>query len=128
VRVRTLVDRIVWTAAVAFLAYAAVLAGASYFETRQLVDEAVFEASRRPRAVGQDSLSTQQELAAYTREAILVAARRGSVPLESSQLTVTPAGDGLRVSLHWSYVLLTVAGETVVAIPLWLDQTFDVNP
>jgi len=32
------------------------------------------------------------------------------------------------VSLHWSYVLIDAADETVLAIPLWLDRTFDLKP
>jgi hypothetical protein len=131
VRLRTVVDRIVWVVIVGFLVYAAVIAGASYFETRQLVDQAVFEAGRRPRAaavVGQAPVSTLQEFAVDTREAILVAARRSNVPLDASKLTVVPEGAGIRVSLRWSYVLLEVANETVLAVPLWLDHTFDLKP
>jgi hypothetical protein len=131
VRVRTVIDRLVWVAVIGFLVYAAVVGGTSYFETRQLVDQAVFEAGRRPRAaaaVGQPSVSTLQEFAVDTREAILVAARRSSVPLDVSKLTVTPEGAGIRVSLHWSYVLLEIANETVLAVPLWLDRTFDLKP
>jgi len=131
VRVRTVIDRLVWVAVIGFLVYAAVVGGASYFETRQLVDQAVFEAGRRLRAaaaVGQPSVSTLQEFAVDTREAILVAARRSSLPLDVAKLTVTPEGAGIRVSLHWSYVLLEMANETVLAVPLWLDRTFDLKP
>jgi hypothetical protein len=131
VRVRTVVDRLVWLAVIGVLVYAAVLGGISYFETSQLVDQAVFEAGRRPRAaaaVGQASVSTLQEFAVDTREAIVVAARRSNVPLDVSKVTVTPEGAGIRVSLHWSYVLLEIANETVLAVPLWVDRTFDLKP
>jgi hypothetical protein len=131
VRVRTAVSRLLWVAVVGFLIYAAVVAGASYFETRQLVDQAVFEAGRRPRAaaaIGQVSLATLEEFAVDTREAILVGARRGSIPIDVSKLTVKPEGPGIRVSLHWSYVLIDAADETVLAVPLWLDRTFDLKP
>jgi len=131
VRVRTVVDRVVWVVIVGSLVYAAVNGGVSYFETSQLVDQAVFEAGRRPRAaavVGQAPVSTLQEFAVDTREAILVAARRSNAPVDASKLTVAPDGAGIRVSLHWSYVVLEIAGETVLAVPLWLDRTFELKP
>jgi len=130
VRVRTLLDRLVWVAAIVFIGYAAVVGGLSYFETRQLVDQAVFEAGRRPRAAatgGQASVSTLQEFAADTREAILMSARRTNLPLDPSRVTVKPEGQRIRVSLHWSCVLIQIADETALAIPLWLDHTFDLN-
>ena len=130
-RVRTLVDRIVWIAGIGFVGYAAIVGGTSYFETRQLVDQAVFDAGRRPRAaaaMGQPSAAALQEFAADTREAILISARRSNVPIDISKLTVKPEGAGIRVSLHWSYVLLVVADETALAIPLWLDRTFELKP
>ena len=130
-RIRTVVDRVVWVAIVGSLVYAAVNGGVSYFETSQLVDQAVFEAGRRPRAaaaVGQPSVSTLQEFAVDTREAILVAARRSNVPVDASKLTVAPDGAGIRVSFHWSYVVLEIAGETVLAVPLWLNRTFELKP
>ena len=129
-RVRTLIDRLVWVAVIVFIGYAAVVGGLSYFETRQLVDQAVFEAGRRPRAAaatGQASVSTLQEFAADTREAILVAARRTNLPLDATKVTVKPEGQSIRVSLHWSYVLVQIADETALAIPLWLDSTFDLK-
>ena len=62
------------------------------------------------------------------REAILVAARRNNLPIDASKLTVRPQGSGIRVSLRWSYVLLEFAGETALAVPLWLDRTFELRP
>ena len=130
-RVRTLIDRLVWLAVAGFLVYAVIVGGTSYFETRQLVDQAVFEAGRRPRAaaaMGQPSAAALQEFAVDTREAILVAARRSNVPIDVSKLTVKADGAGIRVSLHWSYVMLAIADETTLAIPLWLDRTFELKP
>ena len=129
-RVRTLLDRLVWVAVIVFIGYAAVVGGLSYFETRQLVDQAVFEAGRRPRAAaaaGQATVATLQEFAADTREAILVSARRANIPLDPARVSVKPEGQSIRVSLHWSYVLVQIAGETALAIPLWLDRTFDLS-
>ncbi len=130
-RVRTVIHRLVGVAIIGFLAYGAVVVGASFLETRQLVDQAVFEADRRPRAaaaVGQPSDSTLLEFAVDAREAILVAARRHDLPIDASKLTVKPEGSGIRVSLHWSYVLLEFADETALAVPLWLDRTFELQP
>jgi hypothetical protein len=101
VRVRTVNHRLGWGAIIGFLAYGAVVVGASFLETRQLVDQAVFEADRRPRAAGaagQASDSTLLEIAVDAREAILVAARRNNLPIDASKLTVKPEGSGIRVS------------------------------
>jgi hypothetical protein len=116
---------------VGLLGYGGAVVGASFFQTRQVVDEAVFEAGRRPRAaavVGQATDSTLLEFAVDAREAILVAARRNNLPIDPSKLMVKPEGRGIRVSLHWSYVLLEVADETALAVPLWLERTFALSP
>jgi hypothetical protein len=131
VRVRTVLRRLVWAAMVGVLGYGGAVVGASFFQTRQVVDEAVFEAGRRPRAAavgGQVTDSMLLEFAVDAREAILVAARRRSLPIDASKLMVKPEGSGIRVSLHWSYVLLEVADETALAVPLWLDRTFALSP
>jgi hypothetical protein len=131
VRVRTVIHRLVWVGIIGFLAYGAMVAGANFLETRQLVDQAVFEAGRRPRAaaaVGQASDSTLLEFAVDAREAILVAARRDNLPIDVSKLTVKPEGSGIHVTLHWSYVFLEFADETALAVPLWLDRTFELRP
>lgn len=130
-RVRTVIHRLVWVAIIGCLAYGAMGAGANFLETRQLVDQAVFEAGRRPRAaaaVGQASDSTLLEFAVDAREAILVAARRDNLPIDVSKLTVKPEGSGIHVTLHWSYVFLEFADETALAVPLWLDRTFELRP
>jgi hypothetical protein len=130
-RVRPVIRRLGWVAVVGFLGYGAVTVGTSFFETRQVVDEAVFEAGRRPRAaaaVGQATDSTLLEFAVDVREAILVAARRKNLPIDASKLMVKPEGSGIRVSLHWSYVLLEFADETALAVPLWLDGNFELSP
>jgi hypothetical protein len=131
VRVRTVIRRLAWAAVVGLLGYAAVVVGASFFETRQTVDQAVFEAGRRPgaaAAVGQATDAMLVEFAVDAREAILVAARRKNLPIDASKLMVKPEGSGIRVSLHWSYVLLEVADETALAVPLWLERTFALSP
>jgi hypothetical protein len=130
VRVRTVIRRLVWAGVVGLLGYGAVMVGASFFETRQAVDQAVFEAGRRPRAaaVGQATDSTLLEFAVDAREAILVAARRKNLPIDASKLMVKPEGNGIRVSVHWSYVLLEFADETALAVPLWLDRSFELSP
>ena len=129
-RVRTVIRRLVWAAVVGLLGYGAVVVGASFFETRQTVDQAVFEAGRRPRAaaMGQVTESMLLEFGVDAREAILVAVRRKNLPIDAAKLMVKPEGNGIRVSVHWSYVLLEFADETVLAVPLWLDRSFELGP
>ena len=128
-RVRTFVNRVVWLVVLASAAYAAIAAGSSYLQVRSLVDQAVDEASRRPRtaaAVTQAAVALQ-EFAADTRTALLLGARRVGFDLPPQKLLIEPRDGGIRVRFHWSYVLWTVADEAVLAFPLWVDRTYTLK-
>ncbi len=129
-RLRTLIDRLVWLGLAAYLGYAAVLAASSYVQVKVTVEQAVTDAVQRQKVAGATGRTTAAapEQAADVKAAILLAARRASLPVEAANLVVNPEGDNLRISLHWSCVVLTVAHEVVFAIPLWMDRTFDVRP
>jgi len=129
-RLRTLVNRFVWLAVVAYLGYAALLAASSYVQVKESVEQAVTESVQRQKAAiatGRPTLPPQDQ-AVEVKAAILLAARRAQLPIAATTLIVKPEGDHLRVSMHWSCVVLTVADEVALAVPLWMDRSFDIRP
>jgi hypothetical protein len=128
-RVRTFINRVVWLVVLGYVGYAAIAAGSSYLQVRSLVDQAVDEASRRPRTAAAAAQPTValQEFAADTRTAILLGARRVGFDLPPQKLLIEPNNGGIRVRFHWSHVLWIVAEEAVLAVPLWVDRTYTLK-
>jgi hypothetical protein len=129
-RLRTLINRFVWLAVVAYLGYAALLAASSYVQVKESVEQAVTESIQRQKAAiatGRPTLPPSDQ-AVDVKGAILLAARRAQLPIAATTLIVKPEGDRLRVSMHWSCVVLTVADEVALAVPLWMDRSFDIRP
>jgi hypothetical protein len=128
-RLRTLINRFVWLAVVAYLGYAALLAASSYVQVKESVEQAVTESVQRQKAAiatGRPTLPPQDQ-AVDVKAAILLAARRAQLPIAATTLIVKPEGDRLLVSMHWSCVVLTVADEVALAVPLWMDRSFDIR-
>jgi hypothetical protein len=129
-RLRTLINRLIWLSMAAYLGYAALLATSSYLQIKETVEQSVADSVQHQKAAlatGRPT-ATVPEQAADVNAAILLAARRASLPIEAGKLVVKPEGERLRISLHWPCVVLTVADEVVFAVPLWMDRTFDVRP
>lgn len=125
-RLRTLVNRLIWLGLAAYLGYAALLAASSYFQVKETVEQAVTAVQRQKAAVATGRpTAAAPEQAADVKAAILLAARRASLPVEAGKLIVKAEGERLRISLHWPCVVLT---EVAFAVPLWMDRTFDVRP
>ena len=129
-RLRTLINRLVWLVVIAFLGYAALLGVSSYLQVKETVEQAVADSVQRQKA----ALATGRPTAAPpdqavdVRDAILLIARRANLPVGVTKVDVKPEGNRLRVSLHWSCGVVTVADEVVLAVPLWMDRTFDLRP
>jgi len=129
-RLRTLINRLIWLGLAAYLGYAALLAASSYVQVKETVEQAVTDAVQRQKAAlatGRPTTAAPEQ-AADVKAAILLSARRASLPIEAGKLVVKPEGERLRISLHWPCVVLTVADEVAIAVPLWMDRTFDVRP
>jgi hypothetical protein len=128
-RVRTFINRVVWLVVIGSAGYGAIAAGSSYLQVRGLVDQAVDEASKRPRttAAATQPGAALQEFAADTRTALLLGARRVGFDLLPQKLLIEPRDGGIRVRFHWSCVLWTVADEAVLAFPLWVDRTYTLK-
>ena len=129
-RLRTLVNRLIWLGLAAYLGYAALLAASSYLQVKETVEQAVTDAVRRQKAAVATGRPTAAapERAADVKATILLSARRARLPVEAANLVVTPEGERLRISLHWPCVVLTVADEVAFAVPLWMDRRFDLRP
>ena len=129
-RLRTLVNRLVWFGLAAYLGYAALLAASSYVQVKETVEQAVTDAVQRQKAAlatGRPTAAAPEQ-AVDVKAAILLAARRSNLPVEAGKLVVKAEGERLRISLHWPCVVLTVADEVAFAVPLWMDRAFDVRP
>jgi hypothetical protein len=129
-RLRTLTNRLVWLGLAAYLGYAALLGASSYVQVKEAVEQAVTDVVQRQKAAIATGRATAAlpEQAADVKDAILLSTRRAAIPVEPEKLVVKPEGDRLRVSLHWSCVVLTIADEVALAVPLWMDRTFDLRP
>jgi hypothetical protein len=129
-RLRTLINRLVWLVVIAFLGYAALLGVSSYLQVKETVEQAVADSVQRQKAALATGRPTAppQDQAVDVRDAILLIARRANLPVGVTKVDVKPEGNRLRVSLHWACVVLTVADEVVLAVPLWMDRTFDLRP
>ena len=126
-RFRTFILVLFWFVVGGYAAYAAALAGSSYFETRGIVEQAFAEASSRQARSGAAPESAGPEYATEVRSAILLGAQRASITIDPRNLNVVPERASIRVTLHWSHPVLMYGGESVVAIPLWIDQSFDIR-
>lgn len=129
-RLRTLVNRIVWFGVVAYFGYAALLAASSYVQVKEAVEQAVTDALQRQKAAlatGRPTAAAPEQAAEVTNS-IILSARRAALPIDPGKLVVRHENGRLRVSLHWSCVVLSAADEVAFAVPLWMDRTFDVRP
>ncbi len=128
-RVRTLVRVAVWAALVGYVAFVIVAVVSSYFDMVALVEGAarkVLEAERW--TVLRQADAPVGARAAEVRDAILRGAERSGLVIDDRKVVVSEADDTLRVSVSWSYPMVAVGGETIVAIPLALHRSFDLRP
>ena len=122
-RVRTVLRLAVWGALVGYVAFVTVSVVSNYFEMVALVEGAV-----------QKSLLLRQpdvpagSYAEEVRDAILRGAERSGLSVDDRNVHVSQTGKTLRVGLKWSYPVVTLHGEPILAIPLSLKRSFDVRP
>lgn len=115
-------------AVLGLIGYAGFGAGSSYFHTSEVVDTAFQEAVRRAKlSVGSHIQRVDASFTDDVRTGILRAARRDGIPVDERKLRLTNAANTLRVELRWAYPVLSYDGETVLAVPLSVDRTFEVR-
>jgi hypothetical protein len=93
-RLRTLINRLVWLVVIAFLGYAALLAASSYLQVKETVDQAVTDSVQRQKAAVATGRPTAapQDQAVDVKAAILLTARRADLPVGVTKVVVKAGG------------------------------------
>lgn len=127
-RFRTFVLLLFWIVALGYVGYGLVSAGTVYFQMRALTDQAFDDAASRQKRAGGIAEAPTPEFVADVRSGILLGAQRAALPIDSRNLTVVSERASIRVTLHWSQPVITYGSETILAIPLWIDRSFELRP
>jgi hypothetical protein len=127
-RFRSFVLLLFWIVVLGYAGYGLVSAGAVYFQVRALTEQAFDDAASRQKRTGAAADAATPEFVADVRSGILLGAQRAGLPIDSRNLTVVSERSAIRVALHWSQPVITYGSETILAIPLWLDRSFDLRP
>ena len=101
---------ILWGVALVVLGYAAygaMMSAWSYLQVAEVVDQAV---SNPPGGSATN--------AALLRQAVLARAGEAGLVLDARQVIVSEVDRGLEVQVAWTYPVVVVNGDTVVAVPL----------
>ncbi len=126
-RFRTFVLLVFWILVLGYGGYGLVSAGSVYFQMRSLVEQAFQDATSRQQRTGAMPETATPEYVTDVRGGILSGAQRAGLPLDPHNLNVVSEKTAIRVTLHWSQPVVTYGGETVLAIPLWIDRAFDIR-
>jgi hypothetical protein len=126
-RFRSFVLLVFWIVVLGYTGYGLISAGAVYFQMRTLIEQAFEDATFRQQRSGAMPETATPEYVTDVRASIILGAQRAGLPVDPHNLNVAPARATIRVSLHWSQPVITYHGETVVAIPLWIDREFDIR-
>jgi hypothetical protein len=113
----------------AWAGYTVAAAGWNYLTTQEIVDKALREASGRHRAafaigsqIAVDALDT------HVRNAILLDARHGGIPLDAEDVSVSANSAGISATVHWSFPVITYRGQNILVVPLSLQRSFVATP
>jgi hypothetical protein len=126
-RFRSFIMLVFWLVVLGYAAYGFFSAGAVYFQMRTVIDQAFEDATIRQQRSGAMPEAATPEYVTDVRSSIILGAQRAGLPVDPHNLNVAPDRATIRVSLHWSQPLFSYKGETVVAVPLWIDREFDVR-
>jgi len=120
-RVRTPIIWALWLAVLAYVAYTGGSALYNHSGMTALVQESVEKTTKTPLA------GSESDRVNAIRADLLRAAHREGFPLDDRKVTVFQAGSTIHVIVKWSYPVITVAGENVLAIPLKLDRAYPMR-
>jgi hypothetical protein len=126
-RFRTFILLVFWIVVLGYAGYGLVSAGSVYFQMRSLVDQAFHEATTRQLRTGAMPETATPEYVTDVRVGILTGAQRAGLPLDPRNLNVASEKTAIRVTLHWSQPVLAYGGETILAVPLWIDSAYDIR-
>ena len=127
-RFRTFLFVVFWVLVIGYAGYGLVSAGSVYFQVRALTEQAFDDASSRQKRAGGAAETPTPEFVSDVRAGILLGAQRAWLPIDARNLNVVSERTAIRVTLHWSQPVITSGGETILAIPLWIDRSFDLRP
>ena len=126
-RFRTFVLLVFWIVVVGYGGYGLVSVGSVYFQMRSLLDQAFHDATDRQLRTGAMPETATPEYVTDVRAGILMGAQRAGLSLDPRNLNVASEKTAIRVTLHWSQPVLVYGGETILAVPLWIDTAYDIR-
>lgn len=127
-RFRSFVLLLFWIVVLGYAGYGLVSAGAVYFQMRALTEQAFDDAASRAKRTGGAADAPTPEFLADVRSGILLGAQRAGLPIDLRNLEVVSERSAIRVTVHWSQPVITYGSETILAIPMRLDRSFDLRP
>jgi hypothetical protein len=127
-RFRSFVLLLFWIVVLGYAGYGLVSAGAVYFQMRALTEQAFDDAASRQKRTGGAADAPTPEFLADVRTGILLGAQRAGLPIDLRNLEVVSERSAIRVTVHWSQPVITYGSETILAIPMRHDRSFDLRP
>lgn len=125
-RIRSIILLAFWVAVFVWAGFNAMVMASTYFQTNDMVEQAFREASDRQRQRNPTELYSS-DFAADLRTTVVTGARRAGLPVNSGSVRITPESGAVRVSLDWSYAVTVYGYDTGLAVPLWMNRTFDLQ-
>ena len=111
------------------IGYSAAFTTASYLETTHLVDRIASEAAAKGKAaVDAQAQAPRQQFASAVRSGLLAASGRPGTVLTRDGVAVAETSEGVRVTVHWNYPLLSYGGRAVLSVPLSVDRSISMRP
>lgn len=113
-----------WIAVVVVAIYVAVVAIAGYVRAVEAVESAIESATRwqKMRPSADTAMSTTA-----VRDEVAANVRRQGIPVDPAKLHISQAGRRVSIDMRWAQPIFTVADETVLAVPLRLSRTVEVQ-
>ena len=123
-RLRRLVLSVLVLGLVIWGGYTSVSAGWSHLATQDMVDKVLGEAADSQRmAVAAGTQDALDRWVAGLRASLLLAARRSALPLDEENISILLGSTAFRVTVKWSYPVVTWGGENVLVIPLSVHRS-----
>jgi hypothetical protein len=115
-----------WLGVLAFAIYAGVAALAAYFRASDAVESAIDATMRWEKVQRPVAGAPVPSYVEAIRDEIVSKARKQGIPLNADRLRVSQVERSVSVQAWWAQPIVTVADETVVAVPLSLSRTFNI--
>ncbi len=105
--------------------YTVATAGWNYLTTQEIVDKALRQAAEQHRAAfAVGSQIAVDALDARVRNAILLDAQRGGIPLDEDGVSVSANSAGISATVRWSFPVITYQSRNILVVPLSMQRSF----